>query len=268
MARNVVLKLGKLMKKSILFAAVLALALTACGDNKQAEDAKVAASQAPVASKEQVAREQAAKEQVAKTRPPSAAGPQATALPPPKPTSPDAEVATTDKYYDELKQANIAFSTPPDMDEDATANVVLWLDPTAELASLENALRDAAGKGQRVEGTPHVKWSPRTQATLSSPGFDIAPQSTIEQAVSAEIRTEWTWQIHPRDSGKQTLHLALEAVLPCADRDCVRVIKTFDRDIKVEVSPPSFVRHNWQWLVATLVIPFTIWLWNRRRRRR
>ena len=173
-------------------------------------------------------------------------------------------VAATDKYWAELEQSSIAFSTPTTMDEDATSDVLLWLDPKATLSSLEDELRASVGQGQRIEGATGVKWAPRTRATLSSPGFDITPQQTIEYALSAEKRTEWTWQIHPKDSGTQTLHLAIEAILESEGKDSYRSIKTFDRDIDVKVSPSTFVKDNWQWLIATLVLPFVIWTWKRR----
>jgi competence ComEA-like helix-hairpin-helix protein len=178
--------------------------------------------------------------------------------------SPAEEAAAIDKYYGELKQANIVFSAPQSMEQSATSTVNLWLDPTDTLASLEEALRAVVKKNEHVDSAPAIKWAPRTRATLSSPGFDITPQPEIELAVSPTMRTEWTWQVHPKDSGTQTLHLALEAIVPCEGKDCFRVIKTFDRDIEVRVSPIDFVEQNWRWLIATLILPFGVWLWNRK----
>ena len=178
--------------------------------------------------------------------------------------SPIEEAAAIDKYYGELKQANMVFSAPQSMDQSATSTVNLWLDPTDTLASLEDALRAVVKKNERVDAASAIKWAPRTRATLSGPGFDITPQPEIELAVSPTSRTEWTWQVHPKDSGTQTLHLALEAIVPCEGKDCFRVIKTFDRDIEVRVSPIDFLEQNWQWLIATLILPFGVWLWNRK----
>jgi hypothetical protein len=88
--------------------------------------------------------------------------------------------------------------------------------------------------------------------------------------------TERKWEIEPTRVGLQYLHLTLSAILDVADSSLPRTIRTFEKTIEVsEVVVPwpqqlsKFIKDNWQWLWAAIVIPVVGWGigWLRKRRK-
>jgi hypothetical protein len=77
------------------------------------------------------------------------------------------------------------------------------------------------------------------------------------------------WEVTNQASA-QTLHLALSAHIDVAGRDAPLVVRTFDRDIQVDITIPQrvsgFIQKNWQWLWAAIVVPIVGYLWKRRKK--
>lgn len=69
------------------------------------------------------------------------------------------------------------------------------------------------------------------------------------QAVTSQQTTRWTWKVTPTGHGPQTLHLTLSAHIDVAGRDAPLVVRTFDRDIQVNITilqrVSGFIQKNW-----------------------
>jgi hypothetical protein len=105
------------------------------------------------------------------------------------------------------------------------------------------------------------------EANLSGQGFAIEALQPDLQAVGSTQPTKWRWNVIPKNPGTHSLHLTLSAHIPLEGQDTPYVIRTFDRNIQVEVTISqrisAFIGANWQWLWAAIVVPVAGYLWRR-----
>jgi hypothetical protein len=86
--------------------------------------------------------------------------------------------------------------------------------------------------------------------------------------VSRTEPTEWKWEVRPKQSGQQSLHLTLNAIVKFEDKERPRVVRTFDRVIQVDVAPgASYSR----WILPAIglaaalgVLGLAIWFYQQR----
>lgn len=162
------------------------------------------------------------------------------------PTSGDSLAAALDS----LDKGNLAYNTPQKMKTGETGRVTAVIGGSnISVSILQSSLPTGSNQASATAATPV---SPSMKMTLTSPDFDITNLSSAEQIVAGNTPTKWEWDIVPKHSGKLGLHLAATVELNGLSRD----FTTIDRDIPVQVDPvgaaESFVRNNWQWLIATL----------------
>ncbi len=172
-----------------------------------------------------------------------------------------------DKILNDLKRANIAFNSPDTINLNKTAIVQLLLSMRKSIETLEQELTH----GRNHEGA-EIKISDRMQAKLSGPDFEIVSITPETQAISANENTEWKWEVKPKTRGYHYLHLTLSALVKVEGETTLRTIRTFDKTIRVEVTfgqqVSSFVKNNWQWLWAAVLVPFAGWFWKKRKAKR
>ncbi len=180
------------------------------------------------------------------------------------PVSDPSPTEIIDMLLERMERANIAFNAPRSMNIGDSPKIQLLLslgDTEEELKASIKAAGEKIGAEIRVNN--------RMQARLSGYMFQITAITPEEQAVSRRGRTEWSWEIHPKKEGQHDLHLTLSAIFEVNGRETRRVVRTFDRVIEVNVSAPqkitAFVKGNWQWLWAAVLVPIAGWLWRRRR---
>lgn len=150
-----------------------------------------------------------------------------------------------------LKRGNLAYSTPEKMKTGSTEHVTARIGGSEVSASALIA-ELPAGK-ERAVALASTRISPRMKMKLKSADFHITPLSSEEQNVGGEMPTTWEWDIVPKHSGKLRLHLAaVVEIKNLSPRDFTSI----DRDITVQVDPvdavTSFIKANWQWIIATL----------------
>jgi hypothetical protein len=195
-----------------------------------------------------------------KGRPPLANG--ATTHAPSAPAA--APVADVDALLARMAIGSIAFNVPESLNVKETAVIQLLLSATAALEDLQ---RELSAPGAAVGA--RVRISERMEAHLSGPEFDITAITPETQAVSRQIDTEWKWEIKPKRAGRHALHLTLSALVSVEGETTPRTIKTFDRDIIIEITAvqraAAFFAKNWQWLWAAILVPVVTWWWKRRR---
>lgn len=167
----------------------------------------------------------------------------------------DEEAVANDRALRFLHKANIAFSTPREINRDETADVVLLLSRKESIEALKDAIEAEVTGGR--EGK-QIQIASRVEARLTGLGFEITPAAGIVQAVGTEDRVMWNWQVRPKATGPQTLTLTLVAKL---DRHGVadKTLKAYTRRIEVQVTPSQrvgdFASRNWQWLWGAILVP-------------
>jgi len=164
-----------------------------------------------------------------------------------------------------LPTGNIAFNVPQSMNRDDTKSIQLKLSLVAPIDDLKKSITEEGEK----EGTT-ISVSDLMEADLTGSNFTITGVTPETQVISSTDETEWEWDIKPTDTGLQKLHLTLSVLLDFKGTSTPRAVRTFDKEIDVEVTPgqqiSSFIGANWQWLWTVILVPIGAWVWSRRRK--
>lgn len=183
------------------------------------------------------------------------------------PATLDDSLAAVDRILQGMPLANIAFNVPEKLNLDDVGHVQLLLALGTPVEALESLI---TAEGAKSHATIHV--ADRMEARLTGANFAITQVTDETQGISSTAPTQWLWDIKPQETGKQTLHLTLSALLMVDGSSTPRVITTFDRYIEVNVHWYSrvtgFVGEHLEWVWATLFVPAALWLfrlWKRHR---
>ncbi|WP_266180838.1 hypothetical protein [Dyella humicola] len=134
--------------------------------------------------------------------------------------------------------------------------------------TVEQLTAEIAAPGSKQGAS--IKIAEQMEARLTGPQFAITAITPERQAIGADDTVEWAWDVVPTMSGTHPLHLTLSAIIKVGDTPSERVMRTFDKEIVVEVTAwqriTDFVSNNWQWLWAAFVAPVGLWGWKRWRK--
>jgi len=159
-----------------------------------------------------------------------------------------------------LKEANIVFNSPSVMQKNSVEAVALIL-------SVRESVQDLLKAVEGEEKEPAVvKYSNRMKAKLiseNSKSFEIVEISPPLQAVGTMAPVRWRWNVTPLESGIQSLHLTLTALIIINGAETDLLVQTFHKEIQVNVTASDeflhFLANNWQWLLGTLIFPLIVW---------
>ena len=169
-----------------------------------------------------------------------------------------ASLEAVDQILAGLKLANIVFNTPGSIPLGESHIIHLILSTKETVENLQ-ALIEASGEKVSAQ----IRVGNEMEARLTGKGFKIQAITPETQAVSGVEKTDWKWEIEPTEGGKQRLHLTMSAILTVEGKQVPRVIRTFERNIEIEVTwsrqVADFVANNWQWLWATILVPVAGW---------
>lgn len=187
-----------------------------------------------------------------------------------QPTPPAGGEVDIDTQLERLNKANIVFNTPESMSVGDTRAIQLLLGLNS-VPELEQMIQEAG----RIEHATNVRISNQMEAKLSGEGFSITEITPAVCAISMKEVNEWKWNIKAEKPGKHRLNLALNVILFVEGNQRPRTIKTFEKDIEVTVvevpwsltaSIIDFIKSEWKWLWAVLVVPLAGWIWKRLRK--
>jgi len=109
------------------------------------------------------------------------------------------------------------------------------------------------------------------EATLTGKGFGIEALAPDIQAVASTQTTRWKWMVTPTEHGPRTLHLALSAVIDVEGHETPLLVRTFMRDIQVNITVPQrllgFMENHVELVWTGLAAPVLAYLWSRFRKR-
>jgi hypothetical protein len=114
-----------------------------------------------------------------------------------------------------------------------------------------------------------IKVSKVISARLVAPTFIITTDIPEQQALAGAEPTIWKWTLKPTIEGKQTIRLAIDAIVIVDGGKAERHIKTFEQTITVDINKPQLItrwlKEYGQWLWTSMLLPLIIWLWRKYR---
>ena len=95
--------------------------------------------------------------------------------------------------------------------------------------------------------------------------FSIVPDNEAEQLIEdGNEVTKWTWNVTPLKSGGANLKIVVSIIKNGHKKETV-----YQDNIHIKTNPgktiPIFIGKYWQWFLSTLIIPFGIWLYNKKK---
>lgn len=181
--------------------------------------------------------------------------------PPVKPAEKAKPNVIEDPVISQLYKASLAFVVPSTANINDTLNAQLLIDPSKEVEELAKQLTN---KGTTIK--QEIRVSKKIIAKLTAADFDLKDVTPNEQALSSTEPTEWLWELRPKSVGNHEIKLTVVAVIKVDNESSEHHIKTFDKVIKVTITPPQVIlgwlSKYWQWLISTLIIPMAIFVYK------
>jgi hypothetical protein len=114
-----------------------------------------------------------------------------------------------------------------------------------------------------------VTVSNKISALLSGSNFEIIGITPEMQIALEEDAMEWRWEVKPKSCGTHNLYLTISVILNIGEENIQKPIHIFDKKITVNATAfqqlTIFIKDNWQWLWATVLVPI-IGLFLRKRK--
>lgn len=193
--------------------------------------------------------------------------PDATTAPPLGNTAEHPTLMAIDALLAQLNWANVVFSAPANMTLQQTYEVTFLMSVAESVAELKNRL--AADSNVRSDT---IRVSDIMDVNLVGPNFEITPITPQQQPVSGISSNEWRWEVSPKRTGQVKLYLTVNAILTIDGQGNNKVLRTFTKNIDVDVSPQqhvaNFITTHWQWLFTAIIIPLVIYLWSEKQRKK
>lgn len=106
----------------------------------------------------------------------------------------------------------------------------------------------------------------------SDDNFKIVSKSTETQNIENFGYTEWQWNVTPLKSGNHFLKLIIKVRITSDEGSFFKDIVVFEKQVSIKsnasYSISKVIEKYWQWSLSTLIIPFFIWLYNRKKKKK
>ncbi len=175
-------------------------------------------------------------------------------------TAPQTVAQRIEAELERLAPGRMLFNPPETMTVGQTERVEVRI--TRELLGLDPPATDPLTEDLQGSGPPEiepVQVGTFMRARLLGDNFTITPLNNAEQAVGRTGFTEWAWDVTPRRSGEQRLHLAVTVQLRAEGGvEAVRDFPVREKVVTVAVNPgytlASLGRGYWPYLLGGLIL--------------
>jgi len=98
--------------------------------------------------------------------------------------------------------------------------------------------------------------------------FDVVENNRGVQLVEDNKEyTQWTWDITPIRSGTSKLKIVISIIKNSVVKETVYEDEVVVR-ADVTKSVPFFIATYWEWFISSLILPFIIWFYNKRKKKK
>lgn len=163
-----------------------------------------------------------------------------------------------------MSDGRVVYSIPERMKIRSTYQVLLRISQSKATLSIYDNL----------EGTVRTSEIPVTQTMqvcLVDPSpfevksFDIVADNNAVQIIDGgDTYTQWTWNVTPVRLGNYNLKIVVSIIRDGNRKDVVyQDVVQIEKDISAQTS--FFWNKYWQWIIATFILPFIIFLYKKRK---
>jgi hypothetical protein len=160
-------------------------------------------------------------------------------------------------------QGYVAYKIPTEMSIRSTYQVMVRISKSS-VNIYENLNGEVRTSTIPITQTMEVKVIDPSPA--DSKFFDIVPDNNAVQLIeNGEDITQWTWNVTPIKTGHSNLKIVISII---KDGNKKEIVYEDSVRVKMDIGKqvPFFFGKYWQWLLSTLVIPFVIWFYNKRKK--
>lgn len=97
--------------------------------------------------------------------------------------------------------------------------------------------------------------------------FKVRSLSDEEQLVLQDGVTSWDWSVLPLKAGKHALLIKATVIVKTATEQAKKGLPVLEKEIEVQINPvystQIFLEKNWQWLIASAIIPVAGWFFSK-----
>lgn len=161
----------------------------------------------------------------------------------------------------EEKPGKLLYDIPDSMKVGTHSEVFVRISASRESISIRDNI-----SGEVQTADIRVTESMEVELIDINSSFKIVQNNKARQLVeNNDSYTEWRWDITPIKSGNCPLKLVVSIIKNDETKQTVYVDTVMVKS-NILYSSESWFSKYWQWLCSTIIIPFIIWLWKRRKK--
>jgi hypothetical protein len=100
----------------------------------------------------------------------------------------------------------------------------------------------------------------------------IQSTSTLIQDIEKEGFTEWEWRLTPIKGGDIFIKIMVSVIVESENKTITKDIPVYNEVVVVKsnyiFTIKGFIKEYWQWIMTTIIIPFIVWFYNRKKKRK
>jgi len=158
-----------------------------------------------------------------------------------------------DKLLQQAMSGSLAYNAPDKMNTDDTVTIELLLSPSLSEEELKKQITEPG----TVLSSGDVKITEQMEAKIVSQdpdAFTIQALQEPRQLISNLEPTKWSWYVTAKKSGKQKLTVAVYRVIEFEGERLTRIVKEYESDIDVKITPQRRLRSLWPVLPLILLL--------------
>ena len=177
-------------------------------------------------------------------------------------TKPKAKSPNVKKQANDYSFGKLVYDIPDTMILGKNYTILLRINRDTSDILISNGL------GYKVKAT-NVRTSDEMEVEIVDPtsnSFLIVKNNSDVQLVDTTEYTEWVYNVMPNKSGKLKLNIIVSIIREKGKKQIVYFDNVYVKSNPVVIAK-TFWEKYWQWCFSTLIIPFIIWIWNRKKKR-
>lgn len=184
----------------------------------------------------------------------------------------------TSPMVDDTKQnlGLVAYSVPDKMQVGKTYTVKLRISKENNKVQLinGNGVSIAEANIDSKITIASIRVEPIMSAKLISDSSKMLIQSTstLVQDIEKEGFTEWEWRLTPIKGGDIFIKIMVSVIVKSDEETITKDIPVYDEVVVVKsnyiFTIKGFINEYWQWIMTTIIIPFIVWFYNKRKKKK